>query len=86
LIANPAVVLADEPTGNLDVKAARAICEILTSLNDTEESAILLVTHDPVVAAAAKKVHFLKDGKIAASFDTCGDAARISEKYLEVYG
>jgi hypothetical protein len=38
------------------------------------------------VAAAAKKVHFLKDGKIAASFDTCGDAARISEKYLEVYG
>lgn len=86
LIANPAVVLADEPTGNLDVKAARAICEILKSLNDTEESAILLVTHDPVVAAAAKKVHFLKDGKIAASFDTYGDAARISEKYLEVYG
>ena len=64
LLNEPLLLICDEPTGNLDVKAARAICEILKSLNDTEESAILLVTHDPVVAAAAKKVHFLKDGKI----------------------
>ena len=83
LIAEPEIVLADEPTGNLDAKSAKGICEILKGLNGT--SAILVVTHDPVVAACAKKVHFLKDGKIAASFETEGDAAKVSEKYLETY-
>lgn len=84
LIAEPEIVLADEPTGNLDAKSAKGICEILKGLNG--KSAILVVTHDPVVAACAKKVHFLKDGKIAASFETEGDAAKVSEKYLEMFG
>ena len=84
LIAEPEIVLADEPTGNLDAKSAKDICEILKGLNG--KSAILVVTHDPVVAACAKKVHFLKDGKIAASYDTNGDAAFVSQKYLETYG
>ena len=83
LVAGPEIVLADEPTGNLDAKSAKGICEILKDLN--AKSAILVVTHDPVVAACAKKVHFLKDGKIAASFETNGDAACVSERYLEVY-
>ena len=84
LIAEPEIVLADEPTGNLDAKSAKDICEILRGLGG--KSAILVVTHDPVVAACAKKVHFLKDGKIAASFDTNGDAAKVSERYLETFG
>ena len=84
LIAEPEVVLADEPTGNLDAKSAKDICEILKGLNG--KSAILVVTHDPVVAACAKRVHFLKDGKIAASYETEGDAARVSAKYLETFG
>ena len=83
LIAEPEIVLADEPTGNLDAKSAKGICEILKGLGG--KSAILVVTHDPVVAACAKKVHFLKDGKIAASFETEGDAAKVSEKYLETF-
>lgn len=83
LIAEPEIVLADEPTGNLDAKSAKGICEVLKSLSG--KSAILVVTHDPVVAACAKKVHFLKDGKIAASFETEGDAAKVSERYLETY-
>ena len=83
LIAEPEIVLADEPTGNLDAKSAKGICEILKGLGG--KSAILVVTHDPVVAACAKKVHFLKDGKIAASFETEGDAAKVSERYLETY-
>ena len=83
LIAEPEIVLADEPTGNLDAKSAKGICEILKGLGG--KSAILVVTHDPVVAACAKKVHFLKDGKIAASFETEGDPARVSEKYLETF-
>ena len=83
LIPEPEIVLADEPTGNLDAKSAKGICEILKNLGG--KSAILVVTHDPVVAACAKKVHFLKDGKIAASFETEGDPAKVSEKYLETY-
>ena len=83
IIAEPEIVLADEPTGNLDAKSAKGICEILKGLGG--KSAILVVTHDPVVAACAKKVHFLKDGKIAASFETEGDPAKVSERYLETY-
>ena len=84
LITEPEIVLADEPTGNRDAKSAKGICEILKGLGG--KSAILVVTHDPVVAACAKKVHFLKDGKIAASFETNGDAALVSQRYLEVFG
>ncbi|MGN0847703.1 MAG: ABC transporter ATP-binding protein [Kiritimatiellia bacterium] len=85
LFAEPDVILADEPTGNLDVAAARGICELLQSLNAAERSAILLVTHDPVVAAAATRVHFLKEGRIAASCETGHDPERISRRYLETY-
>jgi putative ABC transport system ATP-binding protein len=85
LYAKPDVVLADEPTGNLDAKASHAICELLRELNQTERSAILLVTHDPVVAAAATRVCFLKDGAIAEDFATEHDPAAISARYLETY-
>ena len=85
LVAGPDVVLADEPTGNLDAAASKAICGLLGKLNATEKSAILVVTHDPVVAAAAKTVRFLKDGAIAATFATEGDPALVSRRYLETY-
>ena len=85
LVAEPDVVLADEPTGNLDAKAAKTICKLLGELNKSSSSAILVVTHDPQVAACAKKVHFLKDGAVAASYETQGDAARVSQLYLETY-
>jgi ABC-type lipoprotein export system ATPase subunit len=79
-------VLADEPTGNLDVRAAKDICALLKGLNGTTRSAILVVTHDPVVAACADRVHFLKDGRIVAAHATEGDPARVSRLYLETYG
>ncbi len=85
LIAEPDIVLADEPTGNLDAKASKSICALLGELDKTEKSAILVVTHDPQVAASARKVHFLKDGKIAASYDTLGDPERVSKLYMETY-
>lgn len=85
LFAKPEVVLADEPTGNLDAKSSKAICELLKEVNKSEQSAILLVTHDPQVAACAKKVAFLKDGAIAAVHDTDGDAEKVSRLYLETY-
>ena len=85
LYMKPAVVLADEPTGNLDVSAAHGLCNLLGGLNAREGAAILLVTHDPVVAAAASRVCFLKEGRLAASFPTGHDAAEISRRYLELY-
>ena len=85
LFAEPDVILADEPTGNLDVVAAKGICELLRTLNADERSAILLVTHDPVVAAAATRVHFLRDGAVAASVETQHDPALVSHRYLETY-
>ena len=85
LVARPEIVLADEPTGNLDVESARSICKLLSELNSAERSAVLVVTHDPQVAACATKVHFLKDGRIAASADTRGDPANVSRLYLETY-
>ena len=85
LFAKPEVVLADEPTGNLDAKASKTICELLKEVNKSERSAILLVTHDPQVASCAKKVAFLKDGVIAAIHDTHDDAATVSRLYLETF-
>ena len=85
LVAEPDVVLADEPTGNLDTRSAKAICELLKKLNETERSAILVVTHDPVVAACATRVHFLRDGKIVVSFAPEGDPETVSKRYLETY-
>ena len=85
LFMRPALILADEPTGNLDAKSAHGFCELLRELNAVERSAILLVTHDPVVAAAAARVCFLKEGRVAASHPSGGDAANISKLYLECY-
>lgn len=84
LYMHPDVVLADEPTGNLDAKSAHSICDLLCELNKTERSSILLVTHDPFVAAAATRVCFLKDGAIACSRPTNHDATAISRLYLEI--
>lgn len=86
LISEPEIVLADEPTGNLDAKSARETCEILKTLSAGEKCAILVVTHDPMVAACARRVHFLKDGQIVSSFETKGDAVEISRRYVETFG
>lgn len=84
LFTRPDVVLADEPTGNLDSKASRGICGLLKELNASEKSAILVVTHDPVVAASATRVAFLRDGKIADSRPTNHDPELVSKLYLEI--
>lgn len=84
LYSKPEVVLADEPTGNLDARSSRTVCELLKDLNCVEQSAILLVTHDPVVAAAATRVCFLRDGRIVSSCATDHNPSRISQRYLEI--
>ena len=85
LVAEPDIVLADEPTGNLDVASAKGICSLLKGINRGKKTAMLVVTHDPQVAACADRVHFLRDGAIAASHATEGSAERVSQMYLETF-
>ena len=63
LINDPALILADEATGNLDSKTAGEILELFDELHD-EGKTILLVTHEPEVGSRAEKVLRLKDGLI----------------------
>ena len=83
LFARPDVILADEPTGNLDIPASRSICSLLKQLHEEENCTILLVTHDPMVAATAESVRFMRSGIMSEAFDPAGDPAAVSSKYLE---
>jgi putative ABC transport system ATP-binding protein len=64
LIADPILVLADEPTGNLDTKSSDEIADLLKQVAKEWGRAVLMVTHDPRIAAYADRIVFLKDGKI----------------------
>ena len=66
LVAGPALVLADEPTGNLDATAAGAVLDLLTALHRRFGQTYLLVTHDPRAAAVAERVIRLDKGRVAA--------------------
>jgi putative ABC transport system ATP-binding protein len=64
LANDPAIVLADEPTGNLDIKNKQEIVKLLANLNINQGTTIIMVTHDGQVAAHTERVLFLTDGKI----------------------
>ena len=83
LAGNPDVVLADEPSGNLDTPAARDLCGLLKSLNEKLSCTILVVSHDPIVAASTNKTHILRDGRFISAFDTNGSVELVSRRYLE---
>lgn len=64
LTTEPALVLADEPTGNLDSRSADEIATLLRQIADEWKRSVLMVTHDPRIAAYADRIIFLKDGTI----------------------
>jgi putative ABC transport system ATP-binding protein len=64
LVTNPQIILADEPTGNLDSKTEEEIMQLLEELND-EGRTIIMVTHENSVAKRAKRAIYMKDGLIA---------------------
>jgi len=63
LIHQPAFILADEPTGNLDSKASKDVLELLARVNQEQKTTILMVTHDPIAASYCDRVIFIKDGE-----------------------
>ena len=64
LANDPEIILADEPTGNLDSKAGKEILNLLIRLNREKGKTLVIVSHDKYVASKAKRILFLKDGKI----------------------
>lgn len=64
LVNNPDVILADEPTGNLDSKTGQEILEILSGMHKKDKKTIVIVTHDRNIAGRAERVIHLKDGRI----------------------
>ena len=67
LVRRPAVIFADEPTGNLDTNNSQRAFELLANLVREREKALLLVTHNRFIADACDWVHEMKDGRIIAS-------------------
>jgi putative ABC transport system ATP-binding protein len=70
LVTDPAVILADEPTGNLDSVNSKAVCELLRDLSHVHGKTIVMVTHEPSVAAYAQEVAVIKDGNLVNRFPT----------------
>jgi putative ABC transport system ATP-binding protein len=84
LIADPILVLADEPTGNLDTKSADEIAGLLKQVAKEWGRAVLMVTHDPRIAAYADRVVFLKDGKIVSETQLASKDGDNTESVLQI--
>ena len=86
LITEPAVVLADEPTGSLDSVTGQAICRLLKELCAETGRTVVVVTHEPAVAVWADRVVVLRDGRILTEFATgsFADAHALASHYQDV--
>lgn len=66
LVGDPRIILADEPTGALDSKTSNTVLDLLVNLNRTEETTVLIITHDPEVAQRCDRIIEIYDGRIKA--------------------
>lgn len=88
LVAEPALILADEPTGNLDTRSGDEIASLLRQVTKDYGRTVVMVTHDPRIAAYADRIVFLKDGRIVdeTNLERRGGAQKIVEKIKEIGG
>ncbi len=76
LVNNPAIIMADEPTGNLDSKVGREIMNLLLNLNKDFGTTLIIVTHDPKIAEQTQRVIRLRDGEIDPDYEITGISKR----------
>jgi putative ABC transport system ATP-binding protein len=86
LVAEPALILADEPTGNLDTRSGDEIAGLLRQVTKEYGRTVIMVTHDPRIAAYADRIIFLKDGKVVdeTQLERKGAAEKIANKMKEI--
>jgi len=81
LMSHPGLVLADEPTGNLDSRTGREIIDLLIGLREDHGVTVVIATHDPAIAARSDRVVRLRDGRITDEV-TVSDVAKVTELLL----
>jgi putative ABC transport system ATP-binding protein len=88
LIADPSIILADEPTGSLDSVSGQNICRLLQKLCREQKRTIVVVTHEPAVAVWAGRIVVLKDGCILTEFKTAEfpDLHGLAAHYQDIVG
>ncbi len=64
LVNNPAIIMADEPTGNLDTKSGAEVMDLLLNLNAERGTTLIIVTHDPEIAELTQRVVYIRDGVV----------------------
>ena len=86
LVTDPAIILADEPTGSLDSGNGNAICALLKELNEEEGRTIVMVTHEPAVASWASRVVVMKDGTVFSDWtaEQFPDTQSLALRYQEI--
>jgi len=82
LLFSPRVLLADEPTGNLDSASSEVLWRLLGTIADEHEMTVVMVTHEPAAAAHCRRIVILHDGRVTGHIDTEGmDAGRVATEY-----
>ena len=82
LINNPDLILADEPTGNLDSKSGKIVIDALKDINEHMRKTIIMVTHDPQMASYCSRLILLKDGVILEDLKNSGDQELFYQEIL----
>ncbi|WP_206922447.1 ABC transporter ATP-binding protein [Alicyclobacillus suci] len=82
IVHQPAIVLADEPTGNLDSASARTLLETFSSLHESHGTTLLMVTHDALAASYSDRVFFIQDGKVYSRLDRDGPRESFFQEIL----
>jgi putative ABC transport system ATP-binding protein len=78
IVTEPALLLADEPTGNLDTKTSIEIMDLMTRLNREQAITIVMVTHEPDIAAYARRLLRFVDGKLETGAEQHAEASHVS--------
>ncbi|MNO14921.1 ABC transporter ATP-binding protein YxdL [compost metagenome] len=84
LIHNPTLLLADEPTGNLDSSASRNVMELFEKINKEERVTTMMVTHDPLAASYCNRILFIKDGSIYNEIHKGGSRQQFYQQIIDV--